>query len=79
MVVVFILFTFVLSYVNKSSILQKTKESQESFMNKKEKINQLKKEKDAIILAHYYVDQDVQEVADYIGDSFYLAKVAREV
>ena len=79
MVVVFILFTFVLSYVNKSSILQKTKERQESFMSKKEKINQLKKEKDAIILAHYYVDQDVQEVADYIGDSFYLAKVAREV
>ena len=46
-------------------------------MNKKEKIERLKKEKNAIILAHYYVDADVQEVADYTGDSFYLAKVAK--
>jgi len=47
-------------------------------MNKQEKIKYLKKEKDAIILAHFYVDEDVQQVADYIGDSFYLAKVAKE-
>ena len=38
----------------------------------KEEIEQLKKEKNAVILAHYYVPDDVQEVADYIGDSFYL-------
>lgn len=44
----------------------------------KDKIKQLKKEKNAIILAHYYVDDEVQEVADYIGDSFYLAKLAKE-
>ncbi len=42
----------------------------------KEIIN-LKKEKNAIILAHYYVNDEVQEIADYIGDSFYLAKVAK--
>lgn len=47
-------------------------------MSKQEKIKQLKKEKDAIILAHYYVDEEVQNVADYIGDSFYLAKVASQ-
>lgn len=41
-----------------------------------EEINKLKKEKNAIILAHYYVPDEVQEVADYVGDSFYLAKVA---
>lgn len=41
-----------------------------------DKIKQLKEEKDAVILAHYYVDDDVQELADYVGDSFYLAKVA---
>ena len=44
-----------------------------------EKIKKLKEEKNAVILAHYYVDEDVQDIADYIGDSFYLAKVATKV
>lgn len=47
-------------------------------MNKlSEKINNLKKEKNAVILAHYYVDGSVQEIADYVGDSYYLAKIAK--
>lgn len=41
-----------------------------------EEIQALKKEKNAVILAHYYVPEEVQEAADYIGDSFYLSKVA---
>ena len=40
-------------------------------------IQKLKKEKNAIILAHYYVNDELQELADYVGDSFYLAKVAK--
>lgn len=44
----------------------------------KAKIEQLKKEKDAIILAHYYVDDEVQATADYVGDSYYLSKVAMD-
>ncbi len=45
----------------------------------KEKIEKLKVAKNAVILAHYYVDPEVQEVADYIGDSFYLSKIATKV
>ena len=40
------------------------------------RIEELKKEKDAVICAHYYVDEEVQKISDYVGDSFYLAKVA---
>ena len=47
-------------------------------MDNIEKIKKLKEEKNAIILAHYYVDEEVQKIADYIGDSFYLAKVASQ-
>ena len=42
-------------------------------------IQKLKEEKNAVILAHYYVDEDIQELADYIGDSYYLSKVATEL
>lgn len=41
-----------------------------------DEIKVLKKERNAVILAHYYVNPEVQEIADYIGDSFYLSKVA---
>ncbi len=48
-------------------------------MHIKEEIEQLKHEKNAVILAHYYVNDEVQELADYIGDSYYLSKLATEV
>ena len=41
------------------------------------KIRALKKQKNAIILAHYYAPAEVQRIADYVGDSFYLAKIAK--
>lgn len=43
-----------------------------------ESINKLKKEKDVAILAHYYEDGAIQDVADYVGDSFYLAKMGQQ-
>jgi len=40
-------------------------------------IERLKKEKNAIVLAHYYVDGDIQDVADFLGDSLGLAQKAQ--
>ena len=50
-----------------------------SKVNLSEKIRELCREKDAAILAHYYVDGEIQDLADFVGDSFYLAKMAKEL
>ncbi len=39
-------------------------------------INKLKKEKNALIMAHYYQNNDIQDIADYVGDSLALAQQA---
>ena len=44
--------------------------------NLAKEIEDLKRERNAVLLAHYYVDDAVQAIADYVGDSYYLAKVA---
>ncbi len=44
----------------------------------KEEINKLRKEKNAIILAHYYQTGDIQDIADFLGDSLQLARAAEK-
>ncbi|MEM9702591.1 MAG: quinolinate synthase NadA, partial [Planctomycetota bacterium] len=44
-----------------------------------DEIDRLKVEKDATILAHYYTDGEIQDVADYAGDSLQLARDATQV
>ena len=42
-------------------------------------IEKLKKEKNAVIMAHYYVYDEVQDAADFVGDSFFLSRKATEI
>ncbi len=44
--------------------------------NLEDEVQRLKKERNAVLLAHYYQDSDVQDVADFIGDSLQLAQAA---
>ena len=49
----------------------------DSYMNNiVDEIKKLKEERNAVILAHYYVDGAIQDIADYLGDSYYLSKIA---
>ena len=43
-----------------------------------EEINKLKKEKNAVILSHYYVEAELQDIADFVGDSLQLAQEAEK-
>lgn len=50
----------------------------EQGLNLKQEIRRMCKEKDAIILAHYYTVGEIQEIADFVGDSLALARKAAE-
>jgi quinolinate synthase len=43
-----------------------------------DEINRLKRERNAVVLAHYYQDDEIQDVADFIGDSLQLAQAAEK-
>jgi len=53
------------------------KENKATMSELQEIIIKLKKERNALILAHYYQILPVQDVADFVGDSFALAKLAQ--
>ncbi|MFW5782243.1 MAG: quinolinate synthase NadA [Candidatus Muiribacteriaceae bacterium] len=48
-------------------------------MNVAEKIIQLKKEKNAVILGHYYIEEEIKDVCDYTGDSYGLSRISRDL
>ena len=60
----------------KNSILKKGAKDYTEFASA---IQKLKEEKNAVILAHYYQEESIQEVADYLGDSLYLAQQASKI
>ena len=60
----------------KNSILKKRVKDYTEFASA---IQKLKEEKNAVILAHYYQEESIQEVADYLGDSLYLAQQASKI
>jgi quinolinate synthase len=52
----------------------------EDIMNDlQQQIKELKKKDNAIILAHYYQNKEIKDVADYVGDSLQLAKIAKDL
>ncbi len=63
-----------IDFVGKEEKMQETNVEQ-----LKKEILELKEKRDAVILAHYYVDGEVQAIADYVGDSYFLSKLAIEL
>ncbi len=53
-----------------------TNNSQDNSYSLEDKINKLKKEINGVILAHYYQDEEIQDIADFVGDSLDLSKKA---
>lgn len=64
--------------MNRTITSTKERENFPSFFNLFSSVEKLKKEKNAVILAHYYQNADIQDLADFIGDSLALAQYAQK-
>ncbi|MGB0741100.1 MAG: quinolinate synthase NadA [Planctomycetaceae bacterium] len=60
-------------------VIQDSSGTQEDPLDLMDEIDVLKKERDVSILAHFYVDGEIQDIADYTGDSLKLARDATQV
>ncbi len=61
------------------AVVDRQNETYEDPLDLMDEIDRLKREKDATILAHYYVDSEIQDIADFTGDSLKLARDAASV
>ncbi len=63
-----------LSDINKNGFIKNTEKNIDFVLE----INKMRKDKNAVILAHYYVDSQIQDIADFVGDSLALSQKAAE-
>jgi quinolinate synthase len=63
-----------LSDINKNGFIKNTEKNIDFVFE----INKMRKDKNAVILAHYYVDSQIQDIADFVGDSLALSQKAAE-
>ena len=67
---------------NINKFMSEKKDLNKSIPDSNDLVNEiilLKQKKKAVILAHYYQNSEIQELADYLGDSLYLAQCAKKV